>query len=221
MFNLCFCGVQAGYAHDIDCPYPLFRGSANDEMKWETARQRENAARLMGEDAGRFAASWVFDDRTTHDQYLRVLRGIEDGDPEIMDGLPASPLSVEWAGDSLSRDILEALDVPEDDDAANGLLDRYAQYFESAARDAVYFEARRQVLPSEPYVWPGGYAVIGIMDDGETLCYECLTAVTNPVHFGGDHDGWRFEGIDTLEGHNDDDDEPVICAHCSKQIGGN
>ena len=63
------------------------------------------------------------------------------------------------------------------------------------------------------YAWPGGYPVIHIMDDGECLCADCVNDPTNPVHEGGEPDGWRIEGSDIYyEGPT------ILCAHCNKEI---
>lgn len=63
------------------------------------------------------------------------------------------------------------------------------------------------------YAWPGGYPVIVVMDDGETLCPECANDPSNPVHEGGLADGWRMEATDIhYEG------PPEVCAHCNKEI---
>jgi hypothetical protein len=61
--------------------------------------------------------------------------------------------------------------------------------------------------------WPGGYPIVYVMDDGEILCADCANDPTNPVHEGGDADGWRLEGYSLhLEG------SPEHCAHCNKAI---
>jgi hypothetical protein len=39
MFNVCYCGKQAGYPHAPDCPYPLFRGTDEDVARWENTRR--------------------------------------------------------------------------------------------------------------------------------------------------------------------------------------
>lgn len=43
--NICYCGTAAGYPHRDECPYPLFRGTPTDELRWEEARQRRAEAR--------------------------------------------------------------------------------------------------------------------------------------------------------------------------------
>lgn len=44
--NFCMCGVQAGYPHYAECPYPLFRGTEQDEQKWMEAKTRKGKAML-------------------------------------------------------------------------------------------------------------------------------------------------------------------------------
>jgi hypothetical protein len=73
---------------------------SNETMTLE-ARIAEAAVR--GTKAGKAAASWVFDGNTTDETYRRTLQGIEDGDPEVMDRLSWSPLSGEWAGESIQE----------------------------------------------------------------------------------------------------------------------
>lgn len=68
-----------------------------------------------------------------------------------------------------------------------------------------------QEAQANPFVWPGGYVLLGIMDDGEYLCNHCLNEPE--VHEDGEADGWRFEGADVYwEG------PPATCAHCYKII---
>jgi hypothetical protein len=64
--------------------------------------------------------------------------------------------------------------------------------------------------PADSYAWPGGYPLAYVMDDGELLCAACMNDDTNPVHAGGDADGWRLEGLAVLE----DSSVPADCAHC-------
>ncbi len=63
------------------------------------------------------------------------------------------------------------------------------------------------------YAWPGGYPVFYLMDDSETLCPTCANDPKNPVHVGGDADGWRIEAADVNW-----EDASLFCAHCSKRI---
>ena len=56
----------------------------------------------LGLEAGRAAGSWVIDGNSSEAQARRILQGIEDGDSAIMDMQP-SPLSGEWAGESIQE----------------------------------------------------------------------------------------------------------------------
>lgn len=69
----------------------------------------------------------------------------------------------------------------------------------------------------DPRVIPdtGSYIGFAVMDDGEVLCVSCVRDRSNPVHVGGDADGWRIDGWD----HSGTvDDYPVVCAHCGRVI---
>ncbi|HTU74389.1 MAG TPA: hypothetical protein VMG38_12810 [Trebonia sp.] len=46
----------------------------------------------LGHDAGKVAASWVFDGNTPEEAYRRVLRGIDDGDPGVLDAIEPSAI---------------------------------------------------------------------------------------------------------------------------------
>jgi len=62
---------------------------------------------------------------------------------------------------------------------------------------------------ADKYAWPGAYPIMYLMNDGELLCADCVNDPSNPVHFGGDNDGWRIESVYVhYEGG------PEFCAHC-------
>lgn len=91
-------------------------------------------ASAFGADAGRSAASWVFDGNSTLEYAASVLRGVEDGDPEVLDMQPA-PLSGEWAGESIPE-LSEAFGIDlSDDDIASA--------FENAYNDAYWAEVEK------------------------------------------------------------------------------
>lgn len=63
------------------------------------------------------------------------------------------------------------------------------------------------------YAWPGGYPMAFLVDDGEVLCADCVNDPSNPVHEGGEADGWRVEGyVVHWEGG------PLTCSHCNVEI---
>jgi hypothetical protein len=69
--------------------------------------------------------------------------------------------------------------------------------------------------PAEKYTGLGLYPIGYLVDDGEYLCATCVNDPTNPVHSGGEADGWRLEGLQTLDGSALDYDGAVLCAHCA------
>jgi hypothetical protein len=60
--------------------------------------------------------------------------------------------------------------------------------------------------------WPGGYPIVYVADDGESMCAKCVNGESE-VHFSGDADGWR---IDSLFIHYEGPNEQ--CAHCGVEI---
>jgi hypothetical protein len=84
-----------------------------------------------GKDAGLAKASWVFDGNTSQETYERFLEGFEDGDPEIMDSYAVSPLSGEWAGESIPELLGDLINEGEEDDIQD-ILDAYEQAFDEA-----------------------------------------------------------------------------------------
>ena len=82
--------------------------------------------RRRGQTDGRAAGSWVIDGNTPDETCARILRGIEEGDPEILDALPELRLG-EWADDPTFEQILaeEGLDAL-DEDAADDLWLAYS-----------------------------------------------------------------------------------------------
>lgn len=74
------------------------------------------------------------------------------------------------------------------------------------------------MAPAEAYAFPGGYPIGYLVDDGEYLCAQCVNDEDNPVHIGGDADGWRLEGLEVLEGSAEDYDGEVACAHCGRVL---
>lgn len=94
----------------------------------------EGLAERLGREAGANAAEWVIlPDRMTKEQMLRILKGIEDGDPEIMDAY-SEPLLGEDGSDyditSLARELGVA---PGSSD-----MDVYAENWEEGASAAFW-----------------------------------------------------------------------------------
>jgi hypothetical protein len=95
----------------------------------------------LGRDAGKAAATWVFDGSTPDEAYRRVLRGIEDGDPAVLDATepPAIGPGAGYDQDDLARDLgIEPADraLPRAVSAYTGAFtDAFWQETERAARD--------------------------------------------------------------------------------------
>lgn len=99
-------------------------------------------ARGDGETAGRNAASWAFDGNTTTKTYRTVLRGIQDGDPAVLDSFHTPDLSGEWSGDPTPSTLAEDYDIA-DDDRRDWLLDEVCNVWMDAASEAFWSEVER------------------------------------------------------------------------------
>ena len=71
-------------------------------------------------------------------------------------------------------------------------------------------------LRQGPYAWPGGYAVIFLACDGESICYKCAHKNRHQICESireHSHDGWRLEGA--FINYEDPDD---YCANCNEHL---
>jgi len=82
------------------------------------------------------AGSWVIDGNTSAETAQAILRGIADGDPEVLEMQP-SPLSGEWAGESIGELIDDYAEL--DDEAASEACDEYERGFS----EGFWFEVER------------------------------------------------------------------------------
>ncbi len=73
------------------------------------------------------------------EDFRKVLNGINDGDPEILDTLPSSPLSGEFAGDMTPQLLYEEVDATKRqiEDASNEICDAYENGFNTGVQDAI------------------------------------------------------------------------------------
>lgn len=110
----------------------------------DTAAARLVAASL-GTDAGKSAASWAFDGNTDTNVYRKVLTGLEDGDPAILDAYgPASGwLSGEWADAPTPQTLAGDLSLDETNDPDGEILAELATAYEEAADAAYWAEIER------------------------------------------------------------------------------
>jgi len=71
------------------------------------------AAIKLGREHGEAAGSWVTDGNTEPETYLKLQQGMQDGDPEILDMLPHSPLSGEFADSMTPNKLYAELELTE------------------------------------------------------------------------------------------------------------
>jgi hypothetical protein len=97
----------------------------------------------IGREHGRSAANWVFDGNTSRETYCRVLKGIEDIDPEVMDAYRVPDLSGEWEGNYTDPDLARDLELDTDDLAYDEILADAASTYLDAASEAFWAEVER------------------------------------------------------------------------------
>lgn len=101
---------------------------------------------LRGEADGVAAASWIIDGNTTDPIAVlgKLIRGIADGDPEILDSLPAPDLSGQWADKPTLHQILkqEFTFYPEDPGVV-GAWEEYGDAYDNGFNDGVHKEILR------------------------------------------------------------------------------
>lgn len=112
-----------------------------------TYEEQIRKAEQIGTEQGEGAASWYFDRDTDYDTYKAVVDGLEDGDPEILDTFPTSPLSAEWADTYSLADLAEDTDCEQDSDAFDDVCRAYEDAFYTASQDEI---ARVAHLHSDP-----------------------------------------------------------------------
>jgi hypothetical protein len=95
-------------------------------------------ARIDGREVGQARASWAWDGNTADDFFPRVLAGITDGDPEVLDAFNVPNLSGEWAGDPTPSTLADDYGIDERRDPDGSLLDEVCQAWEEAAANAFW-----------------------------------------------------------------------------------
>ena len=74
----------------------------------------------------------------------------------------------------------------------------------------------RATIRAGNYVWPGGYPLYFIANDGEALCFDCVRLEYYQCAYSVRHkinDGWRIIGCTT-----NDEDPNLYCTHCNRRI---
>ncbi len=90
--NIIAANVYERLTADLFEEFERIETEARDSLGTIVAKAEED-----GYSAGVAAGSWVVDGNTSEATARRILEGIAEGDPVVMDSLPSSPLSGEWA----------------------------------------------------------------------------------------------------------------------------
>jgi hypothetical protein len=91
----------------------------------------------LGREAGKTAARWVFDGNTPREEYQRVLRGVEEGDPAVLDA--TEPPAIGPAAGYDSGDLARDLGI----EPADRGLPRAVSAYADAFTDAFWRETER------------------------------------------------------------------------------
>lgn len=138
-------GRHVFYGASFECSECGAHGDGTDMPMAEATA----AAERIGTDAGRAAASWVFPASTDPAAYRRVLAGIDDGDPEILDAYDEPRLDGDGSG---ARDLCDEIGV-DYDASTTADVDAICDAYLDASRDSYWHEIERMChvqLDTEP-----------------------------------------------------------------------
>ena len=144
----CGCPPMADADHAPDCDRNHWPHDACSDTVADPYDRAIAYAADRGTEDGKSAASWYFDGNTDRATYARVLQGIEDGDPEVLDDLPAPDLSGQWAdtltGPEIVQSAILAAGLGDDEETDSSLPDwfdaicsAYEDAFATAATDEI------------------------------------------------------------------------------------
>lgn len=135
------------FAHNENLVSQQNKSKQNKPMNTKTIDDAKEEARALGERHGINAAGWVA--RGARESAKRILRGIEDGDPMILDAYKAPDLSGEFSGDLTPRSLLETVLDPADldevcaDPECNYVENEICTSYEDGAQNAFWEELER------------------------------------------------------------------------------
>ena len=69
----------------------------------------------------------------------------------------------------------------------------------------------------ERYAWPGGYLLAAVMNDGESVCPDCVRENYRTIAHSTRHemrDGWQCIGLECAANV----DSMGLCAHCGRDM---
>lgn len=78
-----------------------------------------------------------------------------------------------------------------------------------------------KIYENGKWAWPGGYEIVFIMDDGETVCFDCAKANRSQIEdalTAGYRDGWKPAGWMLAEDFDLAPGDRECCAHCNRII---
>jgi hypothetical protein len=114
------------------------------------------AAYELGKADGLAGSTWLLEGNNA-EQAKFLLRGLLDGDPLVLDSLPDSPLSGEWADSRTATSVLNDLGISPDDEAADDHLREYCDGYSDGMQRGAEREARRSLgIPeneADPIMW--------------------------------------------------------------------
>jgi hypothetical protein len=170
----------------------------------------EESARARGLEDGKAAGSWVIDGNTTEHTARAILQGLEEGDPETLDGLPSGPLSGEYADGLLPRDVLGWYGLLEDDAEADDVLRAYEDGWSEGMVDEAERSARAVLPQPEPEPEQQGYngwanyptwSVHLWLTNEQPLYEETLELVSQPVDLLGSESGLVYIDEERRQGY--------------------
>lgn len=91
---------------------------------------------------GKAAASWAFDGNTDRATYEAARKGIDEGDPEVMDSFRVPDLSGEYAGEYDEQDLARDLDIPVDE---YDTIDEASTEYLNSVNAAYWAEVERMI----------------------------------------------------------------------------
>lgn len=68
-------------------------------------------------------------------------------------------------------------------------------------------------LSRSPFVWPGGYPLVAVTNDGACLCHRCTESERESIGTTTGTDGWTIVGLQVNW-----EDSQLLCDHCSTRI---
>jgi hypothetical protein len=138
-------------------------------------------ADALGRDAGVAAASWIFDGSTDRAAYARVLAGITDGDPMVLDAYRVPDLSGEFADGYTPRDLAIELDLDPDDADDADAIGTVCDAWEAGASEGFWHEVERIARVQLQVREPGYFTCpccgdVAIGDGMTEVCDDCSDA---------------------------------------------